>query len=193
MNEINNLKKKQRNEYFKIRKGINKENVFKLNLATLDKLFNSQIFQNIKIVSSFFSINSEISTNNLNQYIISKNKILTFPVIKKRNKILSFKEFKKNQTLTKGLYNIPEPPSENPEHLPAVIFVPCLAFDEDGYRLGYGGGYYDRTFTYFQKINHNFISIGFAYEEQKTFKVYTESFDYKLDYVLTEKHLYSFI
>ena len=164
-----------------------------MNLEILNNLFNKQIFQKIKIVSSFFSINSEIPTNSLNEYIISKKKILTFPVINKGKKILSFKEFKKNQTLTKGLYNIPEPPNKNKDHLPEIIFVPCLAFDEDGYRLGYGGGYYDRTFANFNKINHNFISIGFAYEEQKTSKVYREVFDYKLNYILTEKQLYSFI
>ena len=74
-----------------------------------------------------------------------------------------------------------------------MIFVPCLAFDKDGYRLGYGGGYYDRTFADFKKINHNFISIGFAYEEQRASKVYTDTFDYKLNYILTEKHLYTFL
>ena len=193
MNEINNLKKKQRNEYFGIRKEINKNNIFKLNLEILNNLFNKKIFQKIKIVSSFFSINSEIPTNSLNEYIISKKKILTFPVINKGKKILSFKEFKKNQTLTSGFYNIPEPPNKNKDYLPEVIFVPCLAFDEEGYRLGYGGGYYDRTFAYFKKNNHNFISIGFAYEEQKASKVYRDIFDYKLNYILTEKQLYSFI
>ena len=193
MNEINNLKKKQRNKYFKIRKEINKKNIFKLNLEIINNLFNTKIFQNIKIVSSFFSINSEIPTSSLNEYIISKNKILTFPVIKKDKKILYFKEFKKNQKLTKGPYNIPEPLTKNNEYLPEVIFVPCLAFDKDGYRLGYGGGYYDRTFADFKKINHNFISIGFAYEEQRASKVYTDTFDYKLNYILTEKQLYSFI
>ena len=58
---------------------------------------------------------------------------------------------------------------------------------------GYVGGFYDRTFANFNKINHNFISIGFAYEEQKASKVYRDIFDYKLNYILTEKHLYTFL
>ena len=193
MSQISNLKKKQRNEFSKIRKEINKKNLNSLNLQILNDLFNKQEFETSNVVSSFFSINNEIPTNNLNEYLLSRNKKLTFPVIKKGNKILTFKEFKKNQKLIKGYYNIPEPPSNNNELIPEVIFVPCLAFDTEGYRLGYGGGYYDRTFAYYKKFNHNFISVGFAYDDQKTSKVYTDSFDYKLHYVLTEKHLYSFI
>ena len=54
MNKINNLKKKQRNKYLRIRKEINKKNIFKLNLEIINNLFNTKIFQNIKIISSFF-------------------------------------------------------------------------------------------------------------------------------------------
>ncbi len=193
MNEINNLKQKQRNKFFKLRKEIEKNNEFKLNVKVINNLFNHINFQKIKIVSSFFSINSEIPTIGLNEYIISKKKILTFPIIKRGKKVLFFKEFKKNQQLTTGLYNIPEPPAENNELIPEVLFVPCLAFDNEGYRLGYGGGYYDRTFSIYKKLNHKFISIGYAYNDQKTSKVCKDEFDYKLHYVLTEKELYSFV
>ncbi len=75
---------------------------------------------------------------------------------------------------------------------PELIFVPCLAFDKKGNRLGYGGGYYDRTFAYLNKINHRFISVAYAYEEQKLDYIPIDKFDFKVDYVITEKNLYSF-
>ena len=193
MNDIIFLKKQQREKFTSIRKAINEKNTYKFNPTNIDKLFKNKKFNNLKIISSFFSIKSEIPTNDLNEYLISKNKILSFPVVNTNSKVLSFRKFIKNQYLAEGKYNIPEPPLENEELIPNLIFVPCLAFDIQGYRLGYGGGYYDRTFSYFKSINHQFISVGFAYDDQKVDNVIRDQFDYKLNYVLTEKQLYTFL
>jgi len=193
MNDIIFLKKQQRKKLTSIRKTINKKNTYRFNPKNIDQLLKNKKLNNLKIVSSFFSIKSEIPTTDLNKYLISKNKILSFPVVSTKSKILSFRQFKKNQNLIEGNYKIPEPPLENEELIPNLIFVPCLAFDIQGYRLGYGGGYYDRTFAYFNNINHQFISVGFAYDDQKIDSVVRDRFDYKLNYVLTEKQLYSFL
>ena len=192
MNDIIFLKKQQREKLTSIRKVISKKNTYRFNPINIDQLLKNKKLNNLKIISSFFSIKSEIPTSDLNEYLISKNKILSFPVVNPSSKILSFRKFKKNQKLVEGSYNIPEPPLKNEELIPNLIFVPCLAFDIQGYRLGYGGGYYDKTFAYFKNINHQFISVGFAYDDQKVDSVIRDQFDYKLNYVLTEKQLYTF-
>ena len=87
---------------------------------------------------------------------------------------------------------IKEPPLKNKILIPEVLFVPCLAFDNFGYRLGYGGGYYDRTLSFLQKNKKKFISIGYAFDDQKVFKLPKDKFDIKLDYVITEKKIYTF-
>ena len=89
--------------------------------------------------------------------------------------------------------NIKEPSQKNEILIPDVLFVPCLAFDRFGFRLGYGGGYYDRTFSYLKKINKEFISIGYAYDNQKIHEVPRDKFDISLDYVITEKEIYSYL
>ena len=193
MNDIIFLKTQQRAKFKSIRNAISKKNTYRFNSINIDQLLKNKKLNNLKIVSSFFSIKSEIPTSNLNKYLISKNKVLSFPAVNLKNKILSFRQFKKNQNLVEGSYRIPEPPLENEELIPNLIFVPCLAFDIQGYRLGYGGGYYDRTFAYFKSINHQFISVGFAYDDQKVDSVIRDQFDYKLNYVLTEKQLYTFV
>ena len=66
-----------------------------------------------------------------------------------------------------------------------------VAFDKYKYRLGYGGGYYDRTFIQLKKIDHPFISVGLAYDDQKINKVSKDYNDQKIDYILTEKRLYT--
>ena len=192
-NEIIFLKKKQRESSIKIRKKLYQNVNYIFDPKLIDVLFNNKNLSKFKIISSFFSINTEISTKGLNKYLIESNKILLFPSVNKSNKFLTFRKFKKYQNLIKGDYNIPEPPKKNEELLPEILFVPCLAFDDKGYRLGYGGGYYDKTFKYFKNINHHFISVGFAYDEQKVENVIRDNFDIRLHYILTEKHLYTFV
>jgi len=57
--------------------------------------------------------------------------------------------------------------------------------------LGYGGGYYDKTFERFVKLNHSFISVAVAFDDQKVDKIIKNKYDKKIDYVLTEKKIYS--
>ena len=161
-------------------------------LSLFNELFEKINFQEINIISSFISINSEINTEELNNLIFIENKILCLPVIEKKNSHLIFKQFKSEENFVKGHMNISEPQNNNKILNPELIFVPCLAFDKKGNRLGYGGGYYDRTFAYLNKINHRFISVAYAYEEQKLDYIPIDKFDFKVDYVITEKNLYSF-
>ncbi len=91
--------------------------------------------------------------------------------------------------LKKGKFGVEEPINSR-TYLPDIIFVPCLAFDENGYRLGYGGGYYDKSISYFYSIKHKFISIGLAYEDQKVSNAVHNNLDQKLNYISTEKQLY---
>ena len=191
-NKISQIKTKQRKKFISLRENLNTDVNLNFNLEVIDQLFKKKLFSNIKIISSFFSIQNEIPTRKLNNYLMNKNKILTFPVVNLSDEILEFREYQKNQKLILGKFNIPEPPLQNKLLKPELLFVPCLAFDTKGYRLGYGGGYYDKTFAHFKSINHKFISIGFAYDAQKTELLTIDKFDYKLNFVLTEKQLYSF-
>ncbi len=192
MNNIKDEKTIIRKKQKKIRDKIfnNKPSHFALSL--FNEFFEKINFQKINIVSSFISINSEINTRELNNLIFIKNKILCLPVIEKKNSHLIFKQFKSEENFVKGHMNISEPQNNNKILNPELIFVPCLAFDNYGNRLGYGGGYYDRTFAFLNKINHRFISVAYAYEEQKLDYIPIDKFDFKVDYVITEKNLYNF-
>ena len=158
-----------------------------------EKLFQKINFNNINIISSFISIKTEINTTALNNYILKKNKTLCFPVVLKKDQHLIFRKFTSETNLVEGFMNIKEPPITNPKIIPELLFVPCLAFDKYGFRLGYGGGYYDRTFNYLKKNNNKYISVGYAFDGQQLSEVPKDKFDIKLDYVITEKNIYSFI
>ncbi len=192
MSNISLKKKELRSMQLKKRKQIFIDSNKSFNLELFEKFFRIIKFDKINIISSFVSIKSEILTDKLNEYIISKNKILCLPAIFKKNEHLIFREYQKNEKLIKGEMNTFEPNLQNRIIIPELLFVPCLAFDDQGYRLGYGGGYYDRTFTYLTNNNKKYISVGYAFNEQKVLDVPHDKFDIKLNYVITEKKIYSF-
>ncbi|MDC1296458.1 5-formyltetrahydrofolate cyclo-ligase [Alphaproteobacteria bacterium] len=187
---INELKKNQRIIQSKKRLNFKKINNFSYQYFE-DTIGNLSLFKESKIVASFVSIKSEISTAELNNFILKSGKILCLPVI--NNDLegrLQFKEFSNKDKLISGKYGINEP-KNNKIHTPSIIFTPCLAYDKFGYRLGYGGGYYDKTISYLNLIKHKFTSIIFAFDDQKLDYVERDNFDQKINYILTEKQLYS--
>ena len=105
---------------------------------------------------------------------------------------LIFKQYIKSDILVKGKFGVMEPQNTK-SYLPEIIFVPCLAYDRFGFRLGYGGGYYDKTIAYLYSIKHSFITVGLAYEDQKIDRVTNDHLDQKLNYILTEKQLYKIL
>ena len=133
-------------------------------------------FNEGKIIASFLSIKTEISTNSLNHLIWKSKKTLCLPVIKHNSDLLSFHKLNKTDKLIAGKFDIMEPENKY-ECLPDVIFVPCLAFDFFGYRLGYGGGYYDRTIAYFNSLKRKFVVVGLAYDDQQVDEVIHDDLD----------------
>ena len=71
---------------------------------------------------------------------------------------------------------------------PDVLIVPLVAFDKNKFRLGYGGGYYDRYITKILK-KKKILTIGLAFSFQKLKKIPINKFDQKLDYILTDKDI----
>ena len=191
--ELLEKKNKLRKFFFNERKKLFSSTYEIFDEALFEKLFQIVNSNNMNFISSFISIKTEINTTQLNNYILKKNKTLCFPVVLKKDQHLIFRKFTDETNLVEGFMNIKEPPIKNPIIIPELLFVPCLAFDTCGFRLGYGGGYYDRTFKYLKKNNNKYISVGYAFDGQKVSELPKDKFDIKLDYVITEKKIYSFI
>ncbi len=190
MTEINVNKEYQRKISIKKRATLKDKNsnAFKRLQDHLKDLIN---FKNYKIIASFISFKSEISTQFLNEFLLNNGKILCLPIIKNNSETLNFIEYNLKTKLVSGKFGIMQPSDLDKEFLPEIILTPCLAFDENGFRLGYGGGYYDKTFSYLKKIKHKFISIAVAFDDQKIDELVHDKYDQKIDYILTEKKLYT--
>jgi 5-formyltetrahydrofolate cyclo-ligase len=107
------------------------------------------------------------------------------PVIVAKATPLRFREWSPGCRMVEGAFKamIPE---EGAWLEPEVLIVPMLAFDARGYRLGYGGGFYDRTLEGL-RARGPVVAVGFAFAAQEVDEVPTDAFDQRLDVVVTEK------
>ena len=111
---------------------------------------------------------------------------LCLPVVKKNND-MDFYSWSTKNLLKLNKFGIPEP-EQIKKVLSEVILVPLVAFDNRLYRIGYGGGYYDR---YIDKLSNkkNLLKIGIAHSCQKINRVPINKYDKKLDIIITEKYV----
>ena len=135
-------------------------------------------------VAGYCPIQTEISPLPILEQLEQSGYGLCLPIVVGKNKSLQFRSWKFNQKLIAGDYGV-SIPVEGKWIVPIVIIVPLLAFDTMGYRLGYGGGYYDRTLEQLKK-KIKIKAIGFAFSGQFFPKLPRDKFDYKLDTIVTD-------
>ena len=146
---------------------------------------------NSDYVGSYVDYNFELSTNSLNNYLIEKNINICLPKINSQSKEINFFKFSTGTKLIKNKYNILEPEVTNEIIFPKLVLVPLLAFNESGFRLGYGGGFYDKYFS--SQEEKDIIKVGLGFSFQKANQIPIERHDQKLDWILTESYLYKAI
>jgi 5-formyltetrahydrofolate cyclo-ligase len=112
------------------------------------------------------------------------------PVIVARATPLRFREWTPGCTLAQGEFGA-DIPVEGAWIEPAVLIVPLLAFDARGYRLGYGGGFYDRTLEAL-RAKRPTLAVGFAFAAQEVAEVPIDETDQRLDAIVTEQGVRSF-
>jgi 5-formyltetrahydrofolate cyclo-ligase len=139
-------------------------------------------------VSGYNPFGSEADCLPLLTRLAERGHVTALPVMQGRSKPLAFRRWRVGGELVPGSFNIPVPPPEAGEVDPGILIVPLLAFDRAGYRLGYGGGYYDRTLAAL-RARHEIIAVGLAFSIQEVADVPRTERDERLDYVLTEREL----
>ena len=178
------LKSKLRKKILKAREKINKSNI-QINFNQLIKILKKEKI-NKKTIGGYYPINFEIDDLALLKKF-EKNKFnISLPVIKK-NFQMDFYKWSFSDPLKTNKYGIPEPEIKNIVY-PDILLIPLVAFDKDLNRLGYGGGYYDRLIKRLEK-KKKIIKIGLALSVQKIDKVPINTYDQKLDYIITNKYI----
>ncbi len=178
------IKSKIRKKILNIRKKKNKKNI-KFSFLKIFKEIKKNISKE-KIIGGYYPVNFEIDILEFLNKLKAKDLQISLPVIKKKNE-MDFYSWSTKNLLKLNKYGIPEP-EQIKKVFPDIIFVPLVAFDKRLYRIGYGGGYYDR---YIDKISKKkeIFKIGIAHSCQKINRVPTNKYDKKLDIIITEKYV----
>jgi 5-formyltetrahydrofolate cyclo-ligase len=137
-----------------------------------------------RIVAGYAAIGSEIDPAPTMLRLASRGWILALPVIAGRSVPLTFRRWAPGDALAETTWGIREPLDTAPIVTPDVLLVPLLAADRAGHRLGYGGGYYDRTIAALTAFTGVF-TIGIAFAEQIVDVVPTLAYDRALDRIVT--------
>ena len=171
-----------RKQYKKIREALPAKQVKKLSVVINKNLSQQEEYKQAKNIGSYYPINNEVIVGD------DPNKKFYYPRI--TDEKLSFcsasTEFSINE------FGIKEPVNSVDTELSKidVFLLPLIAFNKSLYRIGYGGGYYDQTFSKLLHTNKKILLIGLGYEALKTDFNFQTNFDVRLDKIVTDKRIY---
>ncbi|MGM0419884.1 MAG: 5-formyltetrahydrofolate cyclo-ligase [Bacillota bacterium] len=181
-----------RDKFLKIRGSMSKNLVSELSEQIVDNFLSMKCYHDFKDIFIYVSYKNEVRTHSLIKKLINDNKNVYVPLTNKKTKemqAIMIKDF--NQDLVEGNYGILEPRNDGKSIKPAkldLVVVPGLLFSKTGYRIGYGGGFYDR---FLDKVDFNGsgpIKLGFSYSRFLISSVPINKYDIPVDYIITEKN-----
>mgnify|MGYP001469347594 CR=1 FL=1 len=138
------------------------------------------------VVSVYYPIRDELDTEPLVASLIEEGTTVALPVVEKKKAPLTFRAYKPGDELTPGPYGELAPVAGAPAVTPTILVIPLLAFTRTGGRLGYGGGYYDRTLASLRKSGAP-LAVGYAFGAQEVDALPLSPLDQPLDWIVTER------
>ena len=139
------------------------------------------------VLAIYWPIKGEVDWRPIAQNLIDAGWTLALPVMNAQAKTLSFAHWTPETPMQSGLWNIPVPETKD-WLIPEVFLVPLVGFDDAFYRMGYGGGYYDRTFA---EIQLPVMRIGVGYEFSHLPTIHPHQYDIPMNCIVTEQDVYA--
>ena len=181
-------KQRVREEALVSRKAISTEELVKKSKVIEEKLLSTELYKNANVIMAYVDFRNEVQTEKIIKAAIADGKRVVIPisVVATRQLILS-EIINYDIELESGAYGILEPRTEyirevDPD-LVDLVLIPGVAFDERGFRVGYGGGYYDR---FLNRVRPDATKIALAVEVQMVEHAFEDSHDVPVDMIITE-------
>jgi 5-formyltetrahydrofolate cyclo-ligase len=137
------------------------------------------------LLGIYWPFRAEFDPRHLVEALVAAGRAVTLPVVIDSKGPLEYRAWAPGEALVAGVWDIPIP--EKREIVsPAMVLAPLVGFDPDGYRLGYGGGYFDRTLG---ALNPRPLAIGVGFAFQEIATIHPQPFDVPMDMIVTEAGL----
>ena len=187
-----------RRHYKDLRDGLTQAERTAAEAAVYESLFSLPAWQEATVICGYMSVRGELNTTPVLRRAVAEGKTVALPVTitdafegRMVFRALPDGDFDR---LTPARFGIPEPdegcPAVSPADLSgALILVPALAFDHEGYRLGYGGGYYDRFLQGLLEENIPVITVGLAFSACVTEILPRNPYDIPVQIILDERRI----
>ena len=144
------------------------------------------------VVSGFWPIKEEIDIRPLMMEFFNQSCQLALPVVQGKGKPLLFRAWRPGDPLEAGVFGTLQPSAKREVMEPDALIVPMLACDREGWRLGYGGGFYDRTLAGL-RAKKAITAVGVGFDDQLVPEVPHGPSDQRLDWLLTDKRACAFV
>ena len=183
---INQDKKSLRSEYKNIRSSVSDRDAKNLRIAEV--VLKSLQYKNADKIFAYWSVSSEVETYSIISMALTDGKKVALPKCSDKEGNMKFYYITSLSDLIDGMYGIKEPPTDRLADdftADSLCLVPALSFDKDGYRLGYGKGYYDRFLSAFTGV-----TIGLCYEECLIETLPKDRYDKNVNYIVTNEKIY---
>ncbi len=154
-------------------------------IALRDRFMAAMALAPGSAVSAYWPLGDEIDSRPLMRALHELGHPVGLPVVVGPGQALVFRQWRPGLDLVAGAYGAMTPSDSAPALTPSTVLAPLLAFDRRGYRLGYGGGFYDRTLRALRR--HAVLGVGLAFAGQEVAAVPTGAGDEKLDWIVTER------
>jgi 5-formyltetrahydrofolate cyclo-ligase len=135
------------------------------------------------VLSGYWPIKGEPDLRPLLERLHNSGVTIALPLVERKAAPLVFRHWTPETHMVRGDWNIPVPPPDAPELTPDIALAPLVGWTDDGYRLGYGGGYFDRTLA---ALDHKPFVIGIGFEQARLPTIFPQPYDIRLDLILTE-------
>jgi len=182
-------KKELRKKLLERRSELPDDEVGEKSLRIQRRAIDLKEFQLAKIVALYSNIHKEVSTGEISAESLRRDKVLLYPRVVRKGKRLIFAQVKSREDLEEGNWGIMEPRIGLKEFFPRqidLVFIPGVAFDREGRRLGYGQGYYDRAAG---GLREGCVRIALAFDFQVIEGIPNSSRDIRVGKIITEKRV----
>ena len=153
--------------------------------ALIERLLSAVDLRAFTVLGYYWPIRGELDLRPVATRHVDAGGVAALPAVVAKDEPVEFWRWEPGTEMQRGFWNIPVP-LERRSVMPDVLLIPMVGYDAAGYRLGYGGGYYDRTLA---ALTPRPFCIGIAYDDSQLETIHPQPHDIPMNLIVTERRV----